>query len=205
MLVIHIAHTEDAARYQGPVRFWNSQLSEVLGFKSPKQLNEARRHAIESGWLHYERKHDRADGLYWTLIPKRVERFDDEPIEEMIHSANGKETNFYSEFGTGSGTGSGKPPIPNPNPNPKEKRPRFVAPTLDDVRAYCAERQNKIDPEQFVDHYQANGWTQGRGKPIRDWKAAVRTWERNGFSQSSSTADDDPYADLRAKKSGAKK
>ncbi len=34
MLIIHIAHTEDAARYQGPVRFWNSQLSEVLGFKS---------------------------------------------------------------------------------------------------------------------------------------------------------------------------
>lgn len=65
----------------------------------------------------------------------------------------------------------------------KKERARtaaFVAPTVDDVAAYCAERKNGLDAAQFVDHYTANGWVQGRGKPIRDWKAAVRTWERNG-------------------------
>jgi hypothetical protein len=81
LLIIHIAHTEDAARYQGPVRFWNSQLNEVLGFRSPKTLNNARSRAVEAGWLHYERKHDRADGQYWTMIPRSVQRFDDQPIE----------------------------------------------------------------------------------------------------------------------------
>ena len=56
-------------------------------------------------------------------------------------------------------------------------RSRFTPPSLGEVQAYCRERDNGIDPERFLDYYQANGWTQGRGKPIRDWRAAVRTWE----------------------------
>lgn len=62
----------------------------------------------------------------------------------------------------------------------KEKRKRFTPPTLEEVAAYCRERGNRIDPERFIDYYTANGWVQGKGKPIKDWKAAVRTWERNG-------------------------
>ena len=62
------------------------------------------------------------------------------------------------------------------------KRPpaHFVPPTVEEVRAYCQERKNNVDPERFHDYYSANGWVQGKGKPIKDWKAAVRTWERNG-------------------------
>lgn len=66
----------------------------------------------------------------------------------------------------------------------REKKPenksvkRFVPPTVDEVAAYCAERQNGIDAEQFVDHYTSNGWQVGKSK-MKDWKAAVRTWERN--------------------------
>lgn len=41
----------------------------------------------------------------------------------------------------------------------------------------------KIDPEQFFDHYTANGWKQSNGNSIRDWCAAVRTWERNAFGR----------------------
>lgn len=59
----------------------------------------------------------------------------------------------------------------------REKRKRFTPPTVEEVRAYCQERQNGIDPDAFVDYYTANGWAQGRGKPIKDWRAAVRTWE----------------------------
>ena len=62
------------------------------------------------------------------------------------------------------------------------KRPpaRFVPPTVEEVAAYCKERNHGIDAQHFVDYYSANGWVQGKGKPIKDWKAAVRTWERNG-------------------------
>lgn len=60
---------------------------------------------------------------------------------------------------------------------------RFTPPTLDEVRAYCKERNNKVDYERFVDFYTSKGWKVGN-QPMKDWKAAVRTWERNG-SQSS--------------------
>lgn len=51
-------------------------------------------------------------------------------------------------------------------------------PTLDEVRAYCKERNNKVDPNQWHDHYEAVGWKVGKN-PMKNWKAAVRTWERN--------------------------
>lgn len=60
----------------------------------------------------------------------------------------------------------------------EKKRKRFSPPSVDEVMAYCQERKNRIDPEAFVDYYTANGWVQGKGKPIKDWKATVRTWER---------------------------
>lgn len=58
------------------------------------------------------------------------------------------------------------------------KRKSFIPPTVDEVRYYCMERRNQVDPQQFVDHYTSNGWMVGKNK-MKDWKAAVRTWERN--------------------------
>lgn len=63
----------------------------------------------------------------------------------------------------------------------KAKSPaRFIKPTFEEVAAYCRERGNDIDPQSWYDYYTANGWRVGRN-PMKDWKAAVRTWERNGF------------------------
>lgn len=60
----------------------------------------------------------------------------------------------------------------------KRPRSRFVPPSVDEVREYCIERRNGIDPEAFVDYYKTRGWKCGPGKPMADWKAAVRTWEK---------------------------
>ena len=60
---------------------------------------------------------------------------------------------------------------------------RFTPPTVGEVKVYCQERGSSVDPEKFVDFYSANGWKQGRNKPIVDWKAAVRTWERSDAQQ----------------------
>lgn len=57
-------------------------------------------------------------------------------------------------------------------------KPRFTPPTADEVRAYCDERHNTVDAERFVDFYSAKGWKIGK-EPMKDWKAAVRTWERS--------------------------
>jgi uncharacterized protein YdaU (DUF1376 family) len=55
---------------------------------------------------------------------------------------------------------------------------RFIAPTVEDVFNYCQERCNNVDAQNFVDHYSANGWMRGKTK-VKDWKACVRTWEKN--------------------------
>lgn len=55
---------------------------------------------------------------------------------------------------------------------------KFIPPTVEEVRAYCQERGNKVDPQAFVDYYTSNGWMVGRNR-MKDWKAAVRgTWEK---------------------------
>ena len=66
-------------------------------------------------------------------------------------------------------------------------RHRFSPPSVDDVRAYCTENGFRVDPDRFVDFYTSNGWRVGKN-PMKDWKAAVRSWERkekpNGKAES---------------------
>ena len=71
----------------------------------------------------------------------------------------------------------------------KSTRPKkFVPPTVEEVAAYCLERKNKVDAAYFVDHYTSNGWKVGK-QNMKDWKAAVRTWEKNGYNQPSKKQD----------------
>lgn len=70
---------------------------------------------------------------------------------------------------------------------------RFVPPTADDVKAYCDERGvYLIDAQQFVDYYEARGWMLTKNRKMVDWKAAVRTWEKNERDRQSK----DSFADL---------
>ena len=66
--------------------------------------------------------------------------------------------------------------IPAKNP----KRKRFVKPTLSEIEQYCIERNNNVNAEQFFDYYESNGWKVGKNS-MKDWKAAVRTWERSEY------------------------
>lgn len=63
--------------------------------------------------------------------------------------------------------------------NSRGKSTRFIPPTADEVRVYCMERCNNVDADRFVDYYTSKGWMIGKNK-MKDWKAAVRTWERKG-------------------------
>ena len=54
---------------------------------------------------------------------------------------------------------------------------KFTPPTLEEVTAYCHERNNGINPEKFIDYYASQNWKKANGRPISDWKACVRTWE----------------------------
>lgn len=69
--------------------------------------------------------------------------------------------------------------VPTKDTNTKDtitKARAFFPPSLDEVKNYCIERGNRIDPHAWLDHYTSNGWMVGKNK-MRDWRAAVRTWE----------------------------
>ena len=54
----------------------------------------------------------------------------------------------------------------------------FKKPTVEEIKNYCLERKNSINPAQFYDYYESKGWLIGK-TPMKDWHAAIRTWEQN--------------------------
>jgi hypothetical protein len=82
------------------------------------------------------------------------------------------------------------------NPSPLHQK-RFVKPKLEEVSAYCQERHNTVDPQNFLDFYESKGWRVGN-TPMKDWRAAVRTWERREAGQNSARASpfENPYDEL---------
>ena len=85
----------------------------------------------------------------------------------------------YQGLNQGDEPGSDRAEVGKPmKTKTREIVERFTKPALAEVEAYCTERENGIDPAHFVDHYEANGWRVGK-TPMRDWRAAVRTWERH--------------------------
>ena len=71
----------------------------------------------------------------------------------------------------GKGKGGSKPKV-------DVKKPK-----VDEIKNYCIERNNNIDPEAFYDFYQSKDWYVGKSK-MKDWKAAIRNWERSDKKKS---------------------
>ena len=62
----------------------------------------------------------------------------------------------------------------------KKQSSRFTPPTLEEVQSYCRERNNNVNAQRFMNYYTSNGWRVGKNK-MKDWRAAVRTWENNSY------------------------
>jgi len=60
----------------------------------------------------------------------------------------------------------------------KEHKNIFIVPSVEEITAYCKERNNSVNAQTFFDHYESNGWVVGKAK-MKKWKAAVRTWEKS--------------------------
>ena len=87
----------------------------------------------------------------------------------------------------------------NKNPNiesNKNTNMRFAPPALEEVEKYCRERGNNVSAQGFIDYYSSNGWKVGKNA-MKDWKAAVRTWERNGYDKPKNAPSGD-YGDRSA-------
>ena len=86
----------------------------------------------------------------------------------------------------------------------KEKRSsRFIPPTVEEVRAYCKERKNNVDPEQFVAFYSSKGWMVGQNK-MRNWKYAVITWEKRSHARNNQNpvSSGNPFLEMLAEMKG---
>jgi len=97
-------------------------------------------------------------------------------------------------MGSGSGTSSGTGKRGDKSTREEEKKPvrkRFVPPTVEQVAEYCRERKNRVDAQGFVDFYSSKGWLVGKS-PMKDWTAAVRTWEKNNYNQAPQQARSEP-------------
>ena len=88
---------------------------------------------------------------------------------------------------------------------PPPKKPAFVPPTLEEVKAYCQEKGLTVDPQQFFDYFTAGDWHDSENKPVKRWKQKILTWQKfqneKGLQpHNQATADDEPlaFASLRA-------
>lgn len=176
-------------------RFWtfNSMkaFSEIFPYLTEKKIRNALKHLQDEGLILTGNYNKSAyDRTLWYAFSDLAESILPKGQMDLPERAN-----QFSQKGE---------PIPdnntdnNPNNNTdREKRKRFTPPTVEEVRAYCQERNNSIDPDAFVDYYTARGWKYGQGKPVADWKAAVRTWERRESKpKKSSLPTDADYAPL---------
>ena len=171
-LSTYMNHNQDVA--------WPSQsrIISEMGI-SKDTLCKKLRELEASGWLVRERGGPTTNTRYMINVPI-------EAVEEF--ALNGSTASVLGS--TTTVLGVVRPPYTNNNSNNNRvlaKRKRFTPPTLSEVSDYCKERNNNVDAQRFVDHYEANGWVQGRGKRLKCWKAAVRTWEKNSFSDTKNT------------------
>ena len=114
--------------------------------------------------------------------PRETQRNPEKPTETQNNPQKPSETQktqieIESEIKTEINT-----PLPNGNKGSKAATPptretRFYPPSLSEVQAYISERGSSVDAQQFVDFYASKGWMVGKNR-MKDWKAAVRTWEK---------------------------
>ena len=99
LLVVVIVHAEDARRYTGPVTFFNDQLYEALGVSKWKTLNDARRKAVEAGWIIYwaPPQGKRQAGTYQAAIPQQFDGMGDSAIDEGAGQESVSDLRIQSE------------------------------------------------------------------------------------------------------------
>jgi hypothetical protein len=115
---------------------------------------------------------EKSDGVYTDHPIDQPLRIRDEPVDgSLTQDRIGKDRLGKVSVGKESTGVKG------------EKRSRFTPPTLDEVKTYCKERGNIVDAQRWLDYYTSNGWMVGKNH-MKDWKAAVRTWERGNNQKS---------------------
>ena len=162
--------------YYGVIRLEGDTLIQPRMVRDGK-LSETRRKAVSKRWSkpegEAEQETPKEDFVYTKGDTNEVQNTENENVY-VYNNINSKEEGVKGEETSATESKASRS---------KTRKATFTPPTLEEVMAYCQERNNGVDAIEFVDYYTANGWVQGRqGKPVADWKACVRVWERNGIN-----------------------
>ncbi len=131
-------------------------------------------------------KHQNASKLAELREYNRIAQQKSRARRKLLPPVNDSQENVNDSQDTDIEEDKEKDKENNSVPQARTRTTRFTPPTLEEVKAYCAERKNSVDAQRFVDYYTSNGWLVGKNK-MKDWRAAVRTWERNNTSSSKSS------------------
>jgi hypothetical protein len=165
-------------------------LSKRANIKDKTRVSKLTKSLANKGWLTKKKRGFTGGNVYTLIVPERLERGVECGASNLDSDANldtdaklVADANSNLDSDTNSNLDSAaknkEQTIEHTNEEGGAKRKRFIPPTIDQVAEYCRERGNSIDAEHFVDKNQAAGWMLNGGKKIKDWKAVVRTWERN--------------------------
>ena len=149
----------------------NKYFAELYGvsiISVSKWINALAKRGYITSQIIYKEGTKEIDKRYITILYEPIKEKFNTPIKEKFKDNNTSLNNTFN--------------ITNEyiDKSDKPKRTRFTPPTLEEVQAYCKERNNNVDAERFIDYYTSNGWMVGKNK-MKDWKASVRTWERSGY------------------------
>lgn len=148
----------------------NEYIAEFLGVKD-RTARAALSNLIEKGYVRMTRFDGRRRFVESTLAIKEGGR--------VAKNCQAERQNRSTQSGKNLPHTNNKDLNTNTDLNPLSKERPLVMkkPSLEEVRAYCFERNNTVSPEAFIDFYESNGWKVGKN-PMKDWRAAVRTWEQ---------------------------
>ena len=119
----------------------------------------------------------------FTLIKANIDSANKRYLASVENGKKGGNPNFKKGMSNPyyNKSNSETPPLTPPSPKPLEEvKRRFSKPTIDEIQEYCNSRENKVNAEKFFNYYESVGWKVGKN-PMKDWKACVRTWERNNY------------------------
>ena len=148
-------------------------MSESKIYRALKKLEEAG--LIEIGDFNADR-YKRPS--WYTVTEKAIKLYKDNSLQNETSTLQNEISSITDN----------KQQIKNTNKKQQIKE-QFTPPTIEEVAEYCKERNNNIDPMQFIDYYTARRWRFNNGCKMQDWRATVRTWERRNYSNNSEHKD----------------
>lgn len=176
------------------LKIWTS-FEEII-----EPLNESERGRLFTAMLHYARCEELPElkgneRFTWPIAKQAIDRARAESEKQTANGSKGGRPKINPEKPTETQQNPEKPTetlkdkdkekenIKETTLKGSKEKPlaRFTPPTVEEVSAYCKERGNRVNAQRFVDFYAAKGWKIGQN-PMKDWKAAVRTWEQRDDS-----------------------